>query len=180
MLDFDWLHPYTIPDRNNDTLAIDCDFAELLHSILRIQYSPNVLGKSTSAVDGRHGLRNSSQLVKKWLSRLPSHVTEVINNPEIIHNIEDGRKRHHALHVFSQYHRAIFFIHCPWIAPLMKENENQSELALDIMGNIAQMEQRCMEECLQSAFSVIKMANGVFLCETALERYQIYSNPNPV
>ncbi|KAF5496465.1 Terrein cluster-specific transcription factor terR [Colletotrichum fructicola] len=162
ILDLGWGSQFPSFDRGDDMVAVSYTFSELLHSVLKFQYSPRALNKSTSAYDRRDRLQASCHVLNEWVTGLPAPLNEA-HNAKTLQGIKDDRQLRKAFRVFCMYHRAVFFVHCPWITPLLSEDGEMAGVA-------GQMRDRCMERCAESAFAVVKLANSGLFWEKGLER----------
>ncbi|KAF9871752.1 C6 transcription factor [Colletotrichum karsti] len=165
ILDLGWGSQFPSFDRGDDMIAASYTFSELLHSVLKFQYSPRALHKSTSAYDRRDRLQASCHVLNEWVTGLPAPLNEA-HNAKTLQGIKDDRLLRKAFRIFCMYHRAVYFIHCPWITPLSSDDGDLSNVA-------GQMRDRCMERCAESAFAVVKLANSGLFWEKGLERYVI-------
>lgn len=163
ILDLGWRSQFPSFDRGDEMVAVSYTFSELLHSVLKFQYSPRALNKSTSAYDRRDRLQASCHVLNEWLTGLPAPLNEA-HNAKTLQGIKEDRQLRKAFRVFCMYHRAVFFVHCPWITPLLSEDGEMAGVA-------GQMRDRCMERCAESAFAVVKLANSGLFWEKGLERY---------
>ncbi|TDZ54095.1 Terrein cluster-specific transcription factor terR [Colletotrichum trifolii] len=162
ILDLGWGSRFPSFERGDDMVAASYTFSEVLHSVLKFQYSPRALNKSTSAYDRRDRLQASCHVLNEWATGLPAPLGEA-HNARTLQGIKDDGELRKALRVFCMYHRAIFFIHCPWITPLSSDDGDPSGVA-------GQTRERCMERCAESAFAVVKLANSGLFWEKGLER----------
>ncbi|KXH40454.1 hypothetical protein CSAL01_01408 [Colletotrichum salicis] len=161
ILDLGWGIQFPSFDKGDDMITVSYTFSELLHSVLKFQYSPRALNKSASAYDRRDRLQASCHVLNEWLSGLPAPLNEA-NDAKVLQSIKDDRQLRRAFRVFCMYHRAVFFIHCPWITPIATDNT-------DLSGVAEQTRERCVERCVESAFAVVKLANSGLFWEKGLE-----------
>ncbi|KAI3556713.1 hypothetical protein CABS03_07149 [Colletotrichum abscissum] len=162
ILDLGWGIQFPSFDKGDDMIAVSYTFSELLHSVLKFQYSPRALNKSASAYDRRDRLQASCHVLNEWLSGLPTPLNEA-NDAGVLQSVKDDRQLRKAFRVFCMYHRAVFFIHCPWITPIATDDA-------DVYGVAGQTRERCVERCVESAFAVVKLANSGLFWEKGLER----------
>nr|XP_036574546.1 integral membrane protein duf6 [Colletotrichum truncatum]KAF6780994.1 integral membrane protein duf6 [Colletotrichum truncatum] len=162
ILDLGWGSRFPSFDCGDDMIAVSYTFSELLHSILKFQYSPRALNRSTSAFDRRDRLQASCHVLNEWVNGLPAPLNEA-HNAKTLQGIQDDKQLRNALRVFCMYHKAVFFIHCPWFAPFAADDG-------DVSGVAAQMRDRCMDRSAESAFAVVKLANSGLFWEKGLER----------
>ncbi|KAF4785020.1 hypothetical protein HER10_EVM0001893 [Colletotrichum scovillei] len=162
ILDLGWGVQFPSFDKGDDMIAVSYTFSELLHSVLKFQYSPRALNKSASAYDRRDRLQASCHVLNEWLSGLPTPLNEA-NDAGVLQSVKDDRQLRKAFRVFCMYHRAVFFIHCPWITPIATDDA-------DVSGVAEQTRERCVERCVESAFAVVKLANSGLFWEKGLER----------
>ncbi|OHW99230.1 integral membrane protein DUF6, partial [Colletotrichum incanum] len=162
ILDLGWGTQFPSFERGDDMIAASYTYSELLHSVLKFQYSPRALNKSASAYDRRDRLQASCHVLNEWVISLPAPLHEA-HDVKSLQVIKDDRQLRKAFRVFCMYHRAVFFIHCPWIAPISSDDANLSRVA-------EQTRERCVERCLESAFDVVKLANSGIFWEKGLER----------
>ncbi|KAF6823468.1 C6 transcription factor [Colletotrichum plurivorum] len=162
ILDLGWGSQFPSFDRGDDMIAVSYTFSELLHSVLKFQYSPRALNKSTSAYDRRDRLQASCHVLNEWITGLPAPLNEA-HDVKTLQSIKDDGQLRKAFRVFCMYHQALFFIHCPWITPLTSDDG-------DVSGVAGQTRERCMERCAESAFAVVKLANSGMFWEKGLER----------
>lgn len=146
-------------------ITISYTFSKLLHSVLKFQYSPTALDRSTSAYNRRDCLQTSSQALNEWVAGLPAPLNEA-PNIKTLQGIKDDCQMRNALRVFCMYHQAVFLIHCPWIPPSSLGNG-------ELEGIAAQMKERCVDRCAESAFAVVKLANIGSFFEKGLQRYVV-------
>ncbi|OHF03965.1 hypothetical protein CORC01_00827 [Colletotrichum orchidophilum] len=162
ILDLGWGIQFPSFERGDDMVAVSYTFSELLHSVLKFQYSPRALNKSASTYDRRDRLQASCHVLNEWIGGLPAPLNEA-NNAKVLQSIKNDRQLRKAFRVFCMYHRAVFFIHCPWISPIATDDADSSGVA-------EQTRERCVERCVESAFTVIKLANSGTFWEEGLER----------
>ncbi|KAK1473059.1 hypothetical protein CCUS01_05666 [Colletotrichum cuscutae] len=142
--------------------SLETDYA-IHHGML--PYSPRALNKSASAYDRRDRLQASCHVLNEWLSGLPTPLNEA-NDAGVLRSVKDDRQLRKAFRVFCMYHRAVCFIHCPWITPIATDDA-------DVYGVAGQTRERCVERCVESAFAVVKLANSGLFWEKGLERYVV-------
>ncbi|OLN96758.1 hypothetical protein CCHL11_02344 [Colletotrichum chlorophyti] len=125
-------------------------------------FRPRALNKSSSAYDRRDRLQASCHVLNEWVNGLPLPLNDA-HNAKTLQVIKDDKQLRKAFRVFCMYHRAVFFIHCPWIAPISSDGADLSEVA-------EQTRERCMERCVESAFAVVKLANCGLFWDKGLEK----------
>ncbi|KAK1569949.1 uncharacterized protein LY79DRAFT_527809, partial [Colletotrichum navitas] len=158
ILDPEWGTQFPSFERGDDMIAVSYTYSELLHCILKSQYSPRALKKLSSADDH---VQASCRALNEWVSRLPSPLSEACDAKNI-QEIEDDRQLRKAFRVFCMYHRAIFFINCPWITSTPSDDSKSSRVP-------ELTREKCAERCIESAFAVVKLANGGLFWERGLE-----------
>ncbi|TIC90166.1 hypothetical protein CH35J_012120 [Colletotrichum higginsianum] len=162
ILDLGWGSQFPSFEQGDDMIAVFYTHSELLHSVLKFQYSPRALNKSASAYDRRDRLQASCHVLNEWVSSLPTPLNEAYE-AKTLQDIRDSRQLRKAFRVFCMYHQAVFFIHCPWVSPISSDDAGLSGIA-------EQTRERCIERCLESAFAVVKLANSGLFWEKGLER----------
>ncbi|KAK1985705.1 hypothetical protein LZ30DRAFT_583598, partial [Colletotrichum cereale] len=162
ILDLEWGTQFPSFERGDDMIALSYTYSELLHSILKFQYSPRALVKSASACNRRDRIQASRNVLNEWVSRLPRQLSEACDATNL-QDIKDDQHLRKALHVFCMYHQAVFFIHCPWITPVSSDNKKLSGVA-------ELTREKCVECCIESAFAVVKLANSGLFWGKWLER----------
>ncbi|KAK2027946.1 hypothetical protein LX32DRAFT_721167, partial [Colletotrichum zoysiae] len=158
ILDPEWGTQFPSFERGDDMIAVSYTYSELLHSIVKFQYSPRALAKFSSAYDR---LQASFHALNEWVSRLPGPLKETCDGSKL-HEIEDDRQLRKSFRVFCMYHRAMFLIHCPWITSTSSDGMKSSRAA-------KLMREKCAERCIESAFAVVKLANSGLFWERGLE-----------
>ncbi|KAF6806609.1 C6 transcription factor [Colletotrichum musicola] len=155
MLDYEWMGSLAdTKECEDDLLFTECSFAELLHSILREQYSPGARRRSTSSLPEAEQLRASRQRLNTWCSSLtPTLRSAIRHGPRETWATGSSESHSRVFRVFAQYHRAMFFIYGPWIAPL-------ASAAID-PGSLAETTRdQCTQQCIESACAFIVAADG--------------------
>lgn len=168
MLDYEWMSSLAATrEGEDDLLFIECSFAELLHSILREQYSPGARRRSTSSIPGAEQLRASRQRLNAWCSSLPPTLRSAARyGPKAAWDSGSSESNSRVFRVFAQYHRVMFFIYGPWIAPL-------TSAAID-PGSLAETKRdQCVQQCIDSACAFIMAADGYVSRNGVLDRYSI-------
>ncbi|KAK1992373.1 hypothetical protein LX36DRAFT_732777 [Colletotrichum falcatum] len=160
ILDLEWETQFPSFERGDDMIAVSYTYSELLQSILKFQYSPRELQRSSSARNYRDHLQASRHALDNWVGRLPGPLSEAWD-VQNLQDIKDDRQLRRAFRVFCMYHRAIFFIHCPWIT---STHDGMSS------SKVAELtRETCAERCIESAFAVVKLANCGLFWEKGLE-----------
>ncbi|KAK2016087.1 integral membrane protein DUF6 [Colletotrichum eremochloae] len=162
MLDLEWETRFPSFGRGDDMIAVSYTYSELLHSVLKFQYSPRALAKSSSAYHLKDRLQASCHALNEWISRLPAPLNEACDAKNL-QDIKDDRQLREAFRVFCMYHRAIFFIHCPWISATSPDGMKSFRVA-------ELTRKKCAERCIESAFAVVKLANCGLFWEKGLDR----------
>lgn len=151
-----------------------------MHGVLRRQYSPNTVQADPcdSPLDQMEKLDCSERLLKKWLTDcLSSDEPDCFFNAfkflDILNSSTPGEKRR-LLRVFYLYHKAMFFIFCPWIAPLTTkvDDDNVPVVAASVM------RLRCIEKSLGSAITLIQVASHLVLSTSIKDRYSMLNLDN--
>jgi hypothetical protein len=176
LLDPDWINHAASPGNDDQNhLIADCSLFTLIHGVLRRQYSPSALQADPcdSPLDQMKKLECNEQRLKKWVTEcIPSDDLDCISDGSkflgILNSSIPGQKRR-LLRVFYLYHKAVFFIFCPWIAPLTAKVDDDG-----VSGRAASvMRSRCTENSLGSAIALIQVASHLFLSSSMQERYSI-------
>ncbi|KAK1962089.1 hypothetical protein LY78DRAFT_587339, partial [Colletotrichum sublineola] len=162
MLDLEWETRFPSFGRGDDMIAVSYTYSELLHSVLKFQYSPRALAKSSSAYDLKDRPQASCHALNEWISRLPAPLNEACDAKNL-QDIKDDRQLREAFRVFCMYHRAIFFIYCPWISATSPDGMKSFRVA-------ELTREKCAERCIESAFAVVKLANCGLFWEKGLDR----------
>ncbi|KAF6820437.1 hypothetical protein CSOJ01_00693 [Colletotrichum sojae] len=168
MLDYEWMGSLAATKEcEDDLLFTECSFAELLHSILREQYSPGARRRSTSSLPGVEQLHASRQRLNTWCSSLtPTLRSATRNGPREAWATGSSESHSRVFRVFAQYHRAMLFIYGPWVAPL-------ASAAID-PGSLAETTRdQCTQQCFESSCAFIVAADGFVSRNGVLDRYPI-------
>ncbi|CZR56900.1 uncharacterized protein PAC_06789 [Phialocephala subalpina] len=159
LLNHDWISHAASPGNvDQNYLITDCSLFTLMHGVLRRQYSPSALQADPcdSPLDQMKKLECNEQRLKKWLTDcIPSDDLDCILDASKflgrLNSSTPGQKRR-LLRVFYLYHKAVFFIFCPWIAPLTTKVDDDG-----VSGGAASvMRSRCIENSLGSAIALIQ------------------------
>ncbi|WDK23038.1 integral membrane protein DUF6 [Colletotrichum graminicola] len=159
ILDPEWATQFPSFEQGDDMIAVSYTYSELLHYVMKSQYSPRAL-KNPSSAD--HHVKASYHALNEWVSRLPAPLSEACDAKNLQY-IEDDRQLRKSFRVFCMYHGAIFFIHCPWITSTPSADLKSSRAA-------ELTRKKCAERCIESAFAVVKLANCGLFWERGLER----------
>lgn len=151
-------------------IAVSYTFSKLLHSVLKFQYSPPALSKSASAFKRRDRLQTSSHILEQWVAGLPAPLNEA-PSVKTLQGFTDDKVMRKILRVFCMYHQAVFLIYCPWISFPSSHNG-------ELDGVAAQMRERCVEKCVESAFAVVKLADIGSIWEKGLDGYVSFLHEN--
>ncbi|KAK1561633.1 uncharacterized protein LY79DRAFT_645265 [Colletotrichum navitas] len=148
-------------NHGNDICTSMYTHSEVLHRVFRYQYSPQALGRSVlSAHDRCDRLKARYCELGEWLNSLPTPLNKAHDHIFIETLRHKTQQLRRAFHIFIMYRRAIFFIHCPWVSLTTFLGDKSDS------GVTEQMREPCIERCIKSATSVIKLASsGLFLEE---------------
>ncbi|KAK5655853.1 hypothetical protein OQA88_5392 [Cercophora sp. LCS_1] len=147
LLDFDWIN-YSIglPANTDDDLVAECNLLAMMHSILRREYSLDAeeTGRLRSPLERMQYLQANKSKLTRWLLQYPlpgvpnheAHIGKPANVLAIVNTCQDEVKQR-ILRRFYLYHRAIFFMYCPWLST------------------------SCLETPLASAFTVLEVVAGL-------------------
>jgi len=177
LLDHDWINHSTSPGNSgqNDLIA-DCSLFAIMDSVIRRQYSPRVLQADPydSPLDQMNQLESDEQRLKEWVAchSKSNSLDQICDAPKFLESIKSStsKQKHRLLHVFCLYHKAAFFIFCPWIALLIAKLDEDSILGQDPWGTASRIRLRCVETSLDSAFAVIQVASYIMLSDTTAVR----------
>jgi len=176
LLNHDWISHTASPGNDDQNYLItDCSLFTLMHGVLRRQYSPSALQDDPcdSPLDQMEKLECNEQRLKKWLTDciLSDDLDCILEASKFLGRLNSstsGQKRR-LLRVFYLYHKAVFFIFCPWIAPLTTKVDDDG-----VSGGAASvMRSRCIENSLGSAIASIQVASHLVLSSSIQERYSI-------
>lgn len=151
---------------NQGTSSSRVSRTELMSAILYSQYSPDALldDLQYSAKDHLSRVEASMQHLNSWSTK--NHIccgeTDIRRR---ISNSKDPDDQQRAIHEFFSYHLSVFFIHCPWL-PLF--SSHKASLARGEA--LLQLKQRSIEASLDSAFTVIKLANEIVSSDSKIVR----------
>ncbi|KAI9691645.1 MAG: hypothetical protein M1822_007716 [Bathelium mastoideum] len=144
-LDHDWFdHAPPQASKDTDWFQIQCLYATVLSSIIRMLYNQQTLRQSL--VEREQKLEKAYTLLKGWKSQLPISVQE-IHKHDMWRTLDDTQTRHMALSMFRQYHEAIFIFYFPWTGG--QSNGKVSD----------EWRRKSMELCVNSAHEVLAVAN---------------------
>ncbi|OIW34361.1 hypothetical protein CONLIGDRAFT_709710 [Coniochaeta ligniaria NRRL 30616] len=166
-----------------DDLTADCSLVAIIHSIVRRQYSPGVLHNYvlTSSADRIKQLDANEEQLKKWLASHPASTTadRIRVASAFLESMASStsERKSRLLHAFCLYHRAVFFVFCPWIASLTTQIDGKDVLEpQSTCDGWSKMRSRCVEAALDSAFAVIEVASILTLSDTMTTR-SVYGFP---
>ncbi|KAK2049008.1 hypothetical protein LZ31DRAFT_562797 [Colletotrichum somersetense] len=162
MLDHECCSWHPLYGEGYDICSIMYSYSEFLHRVFRYQYNPRALKRSVSAHDRYDRLKARCHELEEWLDSLPAPLNKA-HDPIFLETLKHNNQQlRSAFRVFCMYHRAVFFIHCPWITTTAFMDDNS--------GVAEKIREPCVKRCIESAGSVIKLANSELFWEEELGR----------